>query len=270
MKIFRNRFRAAKPFLASLLIAFAAAVFGAAPRETTPDEVRQLFERNSPEHPRLFLRDFGILEQARQTPSGAALSGRILHEAGKMLEYPVVERTLIGTQMLHVSRTVLYRVNTLTLACRLSGERRYADRAIREMRNAAAFPDWNPQHFLDVAEMTLALSFGYDWLYDLLSSDDRKAIEEAIVAKGLLPSWENRSGNWWIRGASNWNQVCHAGMAAGSLARKIRSWRPGPSPARSTTCRSRCVRPIFRAAHIRRDRCTGATAPISRPSCSPS
>lgn len=218
MKIFRNRFRAAKPFLASLLIAFAAAVFGAAPRETTPDEVRQLFERNSPEHPRLFLRDFGILEQARQTPSGAALSGRILHEAGKMLEYPVVERTLIGTQMLHVSRTVLYRVNTLTLACRLSGERRYADRAIREMRNAAAFPDWNPQHFLDVAEMTLALSFGYDWLYDLLSSDDRKAIEEAIVAKGLLPSWENRSGNWWIRGASNWNQVCHAGMAAGSLA----------------------------------------------------
>ena len=201
-----------------LLSAVAAAASGAMPERTTPDEVRMLFDRNAPGHPRLFLRDFRPLERNRRTAAGSALAGRVLHEAERILAYKEVERTLRGTQMLHVSRTVLYRINTLTLAFRLSGDRRYADKAIREMRNAAAYPDWNPQHFLDVAEMTLALSFGYDWLYGVLSEKERTAIEEAVIRKGLLPSWDDSRSNWWIRGTNNWNQVCHAGMTAGALA----------------------------------------------------
>ena len=31
------------------------------------------------------------------------------------------------------------------------------------MLTAARFEDWNPSHFLDVAEMTFALAIGYDW-----------------------------------------------------------------------------------------------------------
>jgi hypothetical protein len=37
------------------------------------------------------------------------------------------------------------------------------------MLAAAAFSDWNPSHFLDVAEMTAALAIGYDWLYEEVS-----------------------------------------------------------------------------------------------------
>ena len=56
--------------------------------------------------------------------------------------------------------------------------------AVLEMKAVAAFPDWNPSHFLDVAEMTNALAIGYDWLYDDLTPTDRATIRAAIVEAG--------------------------------------------------------------------------------------
>jgi hypothetical protein len=47
---------------------------------------------------------------------------------------------------------------------RLSGDSIYADRAWRELEAVAAFDDWHPEHFLDVAEMTTAVATGYDRL----------------------------------------------------------------------------------------------------------
>ena len=84
------------------------------------------------------------------------------------------------------------------------------------MLAAAEFSDWNPSHFLDVGEMTLALAIGYDWLYDQLTEKERETIAEAIIEKGLKPSF--RGKQFWISGTNNWNQVCHTGMAAGALA----------------------------------------------------
>ena len=196
----------------------AALALAAAPREASPQEVSRLFAENASGHPRLFLRDYRTLEESRKTATGSAMTGRILHDAGKMLGYPVVERRMTGNQMLSVSRNILYRINTLAIAYRLSGDRRYADKAVAEMRNAAAFPDWNPQHFLDVAELTLAMAFGYDWLYDLLDENDRQLFEQAIIEKGILSSYGEPRYNWWVKGTNNWNQVCHAGMVAGALA----------------------------------------------------
>ncbi len=191
----------------------------AAPREVSEQEIARRLQEISPDRPRLYLRDAKVLEKSRRTPSGAAISGRIFHEADLMLSYPVIERTFNGDQMLHVSRNVLFRVNTLTVAYHLSGDRKYADKAIAEMRNAAAYPDWNhPNHYLDTAEMTLALAFGYDWLYDLLTPEERLAIENAIIEKGIRPSFAGTGSIWWIRGTNNWNQVCHAGIVAGAVA----------------------------------------------------
>jgi hypothetical protein len=105
------------------------------------------------------------------------------------------------------------------MMARLTGDARYSDRAIVEMRAVSAFQDWNPSHFLDTAEMTLGVAIGYDWLYEQLSADDRITIARAILELGLKPSETGATGNhWWIRGTNNWNQVCHAGMVAGAIA----------------------------------------------------
>ena len=61
------------------------------------------------------------------------------------------------------------RTYTLALMYRLHGDRRYVDRLWRDLDAVAAFPDFNPKHFLDTAEMTHALGVAYDWLYDAWS-----------------------------------------------------------------------------------------------------
>jgi hypothetical protein len=140
----------------------------------------------------------------------------ILTKADLFLEKPLLERTMDGHRLLIVSRECFRRVTYLSLVYRVSGEEKYLNRAETEMRAAAAFDDWNPYHFLDVAEMTAGLAIGYDWLYNDLSEETRTVIREAIVEKGLLPALA-KPHNWVTRN-DNWNAVCHAGMVIGALA----------------------------------------------------
>ncbi len=170
-------------------------------------------------HPRLLVNPktkFQALEKVLGTSAGRALAERVVHDAEVLLKEVPVERVMQGRRLLAVSRNVLYRVNSLAMAYHLTRERRFAERAAQEMCAVAGFSDWNPSHFLDVAEITLALAVGYDWLYDMLNDEQRLKIRTAIIEKGIKPSFSGR--HWWITGKNNWNQVCHAGMVAGALA----------------------------------------------------
>lgn len=149
-----------------------------------------------------------------------AWRNRLREVADRMLEEPPAERVLVGPRLLAQSRAVLRRVTTLAGLYLLDGNPRYLDRARVEMLAAARFEDWNPSHFLDVAEMTNALGIGYDWLYPYLSPEDRATIRDAIVRKGLEPGLDAIArGAWWAtEGRNNWTQVCFGGLATGALA----------------------------------------------------
>jgi len=150
------------------------------------------------------------------------LYAKLRASADKVLPQPTVEHKLVGPRLLFESRKCLDRVSTLGLAYLLGGEEEYAARAVKEMRAAAAFPDWNPSHFLDTAEMTCALGIGYDWLHAYMTQDDRDAVRRAILEKGLGPGLESYRGTgrygWWTRATHNWSQVCNGGLAVGALA----------------------------------------------------
>jgi hypothetical protein len=113
---------------------------------------------------------------------------------------------------------VVGRVLNLAYAWRMTGDPAFARRAEAEMLAAAAFPDWNPSHFLDTGEMTAALAIGCDWLHDVLTSGGRVTIRRAIVEKGLKPGLDPAAPqNWWHAIDHNWNQVCWSGLALGAL-----------------------------------------------------
>jgi hypothetical protein len=117
------------------------------------------------------------------------------------------------------SREVVNRIYNLALLYRLDGDKKYADRALEELRAVAAFSDWNPSHFLDVAEMTHGFAIGYDWLFDFMSPADRTLVKTAIVEKGLRPAETiYRKGGGWPASAFNWNNVCNGGILSGALA----------------------------------------------------
>lgn len=175
---------------------------------------------NMPPHPRILWKtaDEPILKKNVNTPGPWQNVHRsILSACDKMMSAPVLQRQLTGRRLLGVSRECLRRVFFLAYAWRMEKDQRYADRAISEMMAVCSFSDWNPSHFLDVAEMTMGVAIGYDWLYDRLTPDQRRAIATAILEKGMRPSLEKKNSNW-LREHHNWNQVCNAGMLFGSLA----------------------------------------------------
>ncbi len=172
----------------------------------------KIFMNIRPTHPRLLCGDEGFAPLLRnaETP----LAERILRDAEKLLAKPPQARKMEGRRLLGASRTVLYRLTHLATARILTGDRRFSERAAREMLNAARFSDWNPSHFLDTAELALALALGCDWLWDDLDPADREEILNALTEKGLRASFEH-SG--WVKNHNNWNAVCHTGMIAAAV-----------------------------------------------------
>jgi len=184
-----------------------------------------------PGHPRLLATEADwqrLREQQKQDPELARVVARIEADAKSLLPQPPLVHQLEGKRLLDISRQAVERILLWSVTYRLTGDRAYAERAKVELLNLAAFPDWNPSHFLDTAEMTSALALGYDWLYDELDAPSREIIRRAIVEKGLRPGLDPKAGyNSWHRSANNWNQVCFGGLTLGALA--IGDEEPGPA-----------------------------------------
>jgi len=207
-----------------LCIAFATSLLSAqtpkphdapkTPLETVAAAIRQADKA----HPLLFANasDFEALRMmTASTDIGKLALERVRFEADQMLPFKPSAREMEGRRLLGISRRTLHRVSVLAMAFRLTGNRAYLDRCSQEMLAIAAFTDWNPSHFLDVAEMTLAMAVGYDWLFNDLAPATRKTVADAILEKGLRTSLKTTG---WVKASNNWGQVCHAGMLAGALA----------------------------------------------------
>ena len=196
-----------------LLLIFAlCGLFNFATAQTVPDPPAQ--------HPRLLLlagEEKQIQQAIQSNPLWQKVHQAILDEADKIIPTPPVERILEGRRLLAKSREALRRIFHLAYAYRLTNDTKYAQRAEKEMLAIAKFSDWNPTHYLDVGEMTMALAIGYDWIYPTLSPESRRTISQAIIEKGLKTSQDDRY-NHWLQRSNNWNQVCNAGITYGALA----------------------------------------------------
>ena len=173
-------------------------------------------------HPRLWLTAERLAELRTQAAADPRLQRYVedaLAAAAKSKSATPRDHKLIGPRLLTVSRDYLNHIGALAFGYRWTGDRACADAARAFMLKACSFPDWNPSHFLDTAEMTCAMAVGYDWTFDALDADARRTIERAVVRLGLEPGIKvYEGGGWWAKCDHNWNQVCNGGMLAGALA----------------------------------------------------
>lgn len=204
--------------LASFLFASLFFSLPVAARAVTP--LNTLY----PEHPRLFVHDSDLpaIKHAIATdPFVKQVYEGQLAIGEKLLNTPPDTYTIGGPEhtLLATSREMEGRIFTLSGLYRITGQKRFADRAIQEMLAAASFPDWYPKHFLDTGEMTAALGVGYDWLYPVLTPEQRGILEHAIASKGIDPWLERiKDGEAAHHEHNNWNQVCNGGESIGALA----------------------------------------------------
>ena len=132
-----------------------------------------------------------------------------------------------GLRLLHVSQDMTSRLNSLSLAYCIEQNPVYAERAYKELKNLATYPDWNPSHFLDLAQMTYAAVLCYDWIYDWMNDSQRHLVKNMLYEKSLLiykEVYENFSSGkefvagkvigGWTRSAGNWNFWCNGAAIA--------------------------------------------------------
>lgn len=178
------------------------------------------YAQKMPSHPRILMKhgeEVVIKQKLLSDTIWNELHGDILCECDRMLVLPALAREKVGMRLLATSREALRRIFFLSYAYRMTGEEKYFKRAEDELVAVSNFQDWNPSHFLDVAEMTLGVAIGYDWLYHKLPIETKNIISQAIMQKGLLPSLDSKY-NWYLHAHHNWNQVCNAGITFGALA----------------------------------------------------
>ncbi|TFH21564.1 MAG: hypothetical protein E4H10_15155, partial [Bacteroidia bacterium] len=173
-------------------------------------------------HPRLILTPELEHRIWKQLDSGDSLVAGgmelLMRNAESMLELDTLVRQMQGRRLLGVSREAVRRLSTLALAYRFERDERYLTRLEEELKAVCSFNDWNPSHFLDVAEMAAGVALALDWAGEWLSPEVGEMVRFALVNKALKPGLASSSDNWWITTDNNWNLVCHGGLSLAALA----------------------------------------------------
>jgi hypothetical protein len=125
------------------------------------------------------------------------------------------------------ARALQGRVLTYCMAYTLTGDRKYRDAAVAELRRAIT--DWRiwvdtahpPPYDLMTGEVCLTFGLAYDWLYHDLTAEERDELRHGVERRGLQPYLEAISSGRataFFTTRHNWNPVCNGGAVVLALA----------------------------------------------------
>lgn len=184
-------------------------------------------------HPRLYARNEDFERIIKEINKGSCMADwyePYKSVADYTLTLPPYEYEIRDDiRLLHVAQDITQRIYALCLAYKIEKDNVYAQRAYTELEAIANYRDWNPSHFLDVAQMTYAVTLCYDWIYDYMTPKQRHLVRDALVKHSLDAYYkayedfasgrELQAGKdlgTWSRSVGNWNFWCNG--AAISLA----------------------------------------------------
>ncbi len=175
-------------------------------------------------HPKLIMTKYDELAvrfTLMEDPLAARLKAELKKDADKLLA--AKDLKYAPNTFDEVSAEYLNRIITLSLAYRLFEDDKYSDKAIDQMLNACAFPDWHPTAFDELAVMTAAMAIGYDWNFYRMDLRQNETIRNKIVEYALNPaleSYKDKDGksDTWFKVNNHWNIVGASGFILGALA----------------------------------------------------
>ncbi|WP_372805920.1 heparinase II/III family protein [Pontiella sp.] len=199
-----------------------AAVANEPAKLDNPMSVSYLQQHLAKGHPRLVFSPSileGLKSKLESDPVLQSRYAAIRLNADGIFDQPLLKRKMVGRRLLGTSREMLYRINMLGVVYLVEKDAAALRRIDEELLAVCAFSDWNPSHFLDVAEMSMAVALALDWTVGALPDSTVALAKSALIEKGLNPSWP-ADGKRWSRayGNNNWNQVCNGGLIAAAIA----------------------------------------------------
>ncbi len=145
------------------------------------------------------------------------MQGSVLEEFGAdvwSIRASFATYALLGTRMRVTDKWRL----AIEVKWTQSGKGSNVDLEEEELKAVCSFQDWNPSHFLDVAEMAAGIALALDWAGEWLSPEVEKLARQSLVEKALKPGVAASLNNWWINVNHNWNLVCNGGLSLAALA----------------------------------------------------
>lgn len=178
--------------------------------------------------------DITAIQQRAATPVLAPVAKRLLERADRYLTHPPIVPSITKRgepdppgelKGIASARNLQGRVLTYAMAFTLTGDRRYRDAAVTELRRA--IDDWRiwvdtahqEPYDLMTGEINMTFGLAYDWLYHDLTPEERRELREGVERRGLrtyLDSYEK--GRSYFKAVHNWNPVCNGGAAVLALA----------------------------------------------------
>lgn len=158
------------------------------------DELESRFNEstdNGAVHPRVLASadDFARIKNMVQTDDRAK---EIYDNAMKKAEeycaedFPLIDYVFNSSyDQIDNARSFLDRMTMLGFAYQMTGDMKYPQRAWEEFCAINEFPDFNPQHILDLGEYSMASAIGYDWMYDAFTAEQRDFIAKLIYEKSI-------------------------------------------------------------------------------------
>lgn len=176
-------------------------------------------------HPRLLftkVEEPEVMRTIQTNPLAGELADFLKTKADSLLTVPqiVYQMDKYGN-MLHTSRAYVQRMTTLSLAYRIYGEKKYADAVNNALLWVCNYPNWDPKHYLDTAEMSTAVAIAYDWLYDILPQTTKDIVKKCLFEHAIsiaLREYQKGGSGSWAKRETNWNVVCNSGMTMAALA----------------------------------------------------
>ena len=199
------------------------------------DTIKADFTARNEQHPRILATasDWERIRNNIKTDSEfATWHKKVMGQADTKLNTPVEYYHYESQEnLLQVARRFKEKMIYWGYAWKVTGDRKYVDRAWEEIKAVCSFPDWSPVHPIDTGEMLFGSAIGYDWMYDALTQEQRKTIEEGTLRLGIevLRSayygqlhidmkYGALSGGNFVTSDTNFNVVVNGGLTAAAMA----------------------------------------------------
>ena len=132
-------------------------------------------------------------------------------------------------RILSQARTALGWFRNLSFAYQITGDEKYAEKCWEILQALLTFPDWNPSHMIDTAELVGGCAIAYDWCYDYWTEEQRQWIFERVKKLGMVPiynqlmdiqttRYEWAGANDYAAAKSNFNTVINGSQMVGLTA----------------------------------------------------
>jgi len=203
--------------LCTLVGVFQSAAMSAVNIDIKPEELAI-----SAPHPRLFLDDKEFA--AMRSRINSTTDQRVMDMHAQYMAWAeefvdrqeefVFERNSSGN-ILHVCRNAFAQIVSCAYAYRFVKDVKFLEHAEKVLVSVCDFDHWNQSHYLDVANMSMAVSIGYDWLYDKLKNTTRAKCEYALKAFSMGTSEHSSRSQFLSR---SWGPPLNSGLLCAAIA----------------------------------------------------